>query len=144
MDDTTSFTAVSPSPTVSPWCSQDSGVTSAAEVRGLPLSKSTPMSSPPAALSLSRSMPMSSPIVNPLVAAGLVPLDLADILVTPSEDAAVSKERTKRITGARELTANEYTERLKEDQRKKKDAAEEKERKKEERKRKKEEATLVS
>ena len=78
----------------------------------------------------------SSPIVNPLVAAGLVPADLADILATPSEDAAASKKRTKRITGARELTANEYTTWLKEEEGKKKELAEEKEK---ERKRKKEE-----
>ena len=49
-----------------------------------------------------------SPIANPLIAVGLVPPDLAGILVTLSEDAAVSKKRTKRITGVRELTSNEY------------------------------------
>ena len=61
----------------------------------------------------------SSPIVNPLVAAGLIPPDLADILATPPEDAAISKKRSKHITGARELTANEYAERLREEERKK-------------------------
>jgi len=55
---------------------------------------------------------------------------LADILAPPSEDAAASKKHSKRITGTRELTVNEYTSRLKEDERKKKQAAEEKERKK--------------
>ena len=74
----------------------------------------------------------SSPIVNPLVAAGLVPVDLADILAPPSEDAAASKKRSKHITGVRELTVNEYTARLKEEERKKKEEAEEKERKMEE------------
>ena len=69
----------------------------------------------------------SSPIVNPLVAAGLIPPDLADILAKPPEDAAILKKRSKRITGARELTANEYAERLREEERKKKEA-EEKER----------------
>ena len=69
----------------------------------------------------------------------MVPLDLADILATPSEDAAVLKKRTKRITGARELTSNKYVEWLKEEERMKKEALEEKERKREERKRKKEE-----
>jgi len=54
---------------------------------------------------------------------------LAEILAPPSEDAAASNHSTH-ITGARELTANEYTSRLKEKERKKKEAAEEKERKK--------------
>ena len=125
-----SLIAISPPPTVSSLGgSQDSGMIT-----------STPEQSGAALVSLSTSTPVSfSPIVNPLIAAGLVPLDLADILVTPSEDAAVSKKRTKRITGARELTANEYAEWLKEGDKKKKDAAEEKERKQEERRRKKEE-----
>jgi len=60
------------------------------------------------------------PGVNPLVAAGLVPVNLADILAPPSKDAAASKKRSKRITGAREQTANEYTSCLKEEERKKK------------------------
>ena len=105
-----SLIAISPPPTVSSLGgSQDSGmITSAPEQSGAAL------------VSLSTSTPVSfSPIVNPLIAAGLVPLDLADILVTPSEDAAVSKKRTKRITGARELTANEYAEWLKEGDKKK-------------------------
>ena len=38
--------------------------------------------------------------VNPLVAAGLVPENLSDILITPPDDAAVTKQRTKRIVGA--------------------------------------------
>ena len=79
----TTYTPVSPSPIVSPLCSQnteDSG---------------THTSFQPGLL---------SPIANPLVAVGLVPPDLADILATPSEDAAVLKKRTKHITGARELT----------------------------------------
>jgi len=58
----------------------------------------------------------SSPIiVNPLVAAGLV---LADIFAPTSEDAAASKKRSKHIMGVRELTVNEYTVRLKEEERK--------------------------
>jgi len=55
---------------------------------------------------------------------------LADILTPPSEDAPASKKHSKCIAGARELTANEYTSRLKEEERKKKEATEEKERKK--------------
>ena len=41
-------------------------------------------------------------IVNPLVAAWLISPDLTDILVTSSEDDAVSKKRT--VTGVRDLT----------------------------------------
>ena len=37
--------------------------------------------------------------VNPLVA-GLIPAEMADILATPSPDVAMTKKRTKRITGA--------------------------------------------
>ncbi len=51
--------------------------------------------------------------VNPLVVAGLIPEDLSDILVTPSNDAAVAKKRTKHIFGARYLTSDEYVEMLK-------------------------------
>ncbi len=73
-------------------------------------------------------------MINLYVAAGLVPVNLADILATPPDNAAAFKKRNKRITGAREITANEYAERLKEEERK--EEAEKKERKKEERKRK--------
>ena len=137
-DSDSTFSAVSPSPTVSPWCSQssqkdDSHTGPPDQV--CPTATSTPQSS-----SLIVNRPQSSYfIANPLVAAGLVPVNLADILAPPSEGAAASKKRAKRITGARELTANEYTARLKEEERKKKEVAEEKERKKEERKRKREE-----
>ena len=48
----------------------------------------------------------SPPTLNPLVKAGLIPLDLVDILATPP----TTSEPTKCITGARELTANEYYE----------------------------------
>ena len=47
----------------------------------------------------------TDPIVIPLVAAGLISPDFADNLVTPSGDAAVAKKRTRRIVGARDLTA---------------------------------------
>lgn len=57
----------------------------------------------------------SSPIiVNPFVAAGLV---LADIFAPTSEDAAASKKCSKHM-GVRELTVNEYTACLKEEERK--------------------------
>ena len=65
--------------------------------------------------------------VNPLVAAGLVPENLSDILITPPDDAAVTKQRTKRIVGARHLTSNEYFQMLKDDEKKKKEAEELKE-----------------
>ena len=76
----------------------------------------------------------STPISNPLVRAGLILPELADIL-TPLPP---TKEPTKRIVGARDLTANEYHEWLKVEEGKKK-KAEEKEKRAEERKRKKEE-----
>lgn len=77
----------------------------------------------------------TSSTVNPLVDAGLIPPHLADILSTPP----VTKEPTKRITGARDLTAAEYYEWLKEEERKKKEKEEEKKRRSEERQRKREE-----
>ena len=67
----TLLTPGSPSPVVSPLCSQNT------EYSG------THTSSRPGSL---------SPIANPLVAVRLVPPDLAAILATPSEDAAVSKK----------------------------------------------------
>ena len=48
----------------------------------------------------------------------MVSPDLADILSAPSADAAVAKQRTKRIIGARDLTAHDYVETLREDKRK--------------------------
>ena len=75
-------------------------------------------------------------IVNPLVSAGLIPDDLSDILAIPPPDAAVEKKRTKRITGARDLTADDYHQMLLEDERKKKEAEELKQQKKEEREKK--------
>ncbi len=74
-------------------------------------------------------------IVNPLVTAGLVSPDLMDILVTPTSGAAMSRKSTKHITGARELTSNEYVGMLQEEKRKK----EEKERKKKDKEQNKEE-----
>ena len=62
---------------------------------------------------------LASPIVNPLVSAGLIPEDLSDILAAPPEDAAISKKRTKRITGARALTADDYSEMLLEEKKEK-------------------------
>jgi len=44
--------------------------------------------------------------------------DLIDILAAPSADAAVSKPRMKRNTGARCLTADEYFEMLRKERKK--------------------------
>ena len=46
---------------------------------------------------------------------------MANILATPSPDAAMTRKRTKRITGARDLTAYDYREMLHEDKRRKED-----------------------
>ena len=70
----------------------------------------------------------STPISNPLVRAGLIPPELADILTPPS----LTKEQTKWIVGSRDLTANEYYEWLKVEEGKKKKKAEEKEKRAEE------------
>ena len=82
---------------------------------------------------------LGSPILNPLVVAGLVPEDLSDILATPPSGAAVAKKRTKRITGARNLTADEYVEMLRKDAEKKKEATELKEKRRAEKELKKKE-----
>ena len=90
----------------------------------------------PTITSQSSSASPFSPI-NPLVAAGLVPEDLSDILITPASDAAVAKKRTKRIVGARHLTSDEYVQMIHNEERKKKEAEDLKEQKKAERERKK-------
>ena len=71
--------------------------------------------------------------MNQHVMAGLVPEDLSDILSTPPNDSAVTKKRTKRITGARNLMFEEYVEMLREDKRKKIEVEEMKEKRKHER-----------
>ena len=87
-----------------------------------------PMVSPIDSLSGSE-VHCSTSTLNRLVVAGLIPSSLADILVTPP----VTKEPTKRITGARDLTANEYYEWLQGEEKKKEEAAELKQKKLEER-----------
>ena len=82
---------------------------------------------------------MRSPIMNPLVMVGLVLEDLSDILSTPPNDSVVTKKRTKRITGARNLTSEEYVEMRREDKRKKIEAEELKEKRKHEREKRKRE-----
>ncbi len=57
--------------------------------------------------------------IKPLVMAGFVPEDLSDILSTPLNDSGVTKKRTKRITGVRNLTSEECVEMHREDKRKK-------------------------
>ena len=59
-----------------------------------------------------------------LASAGLISPDLADILATPSPDAAVAKKRTKRIAGAGDLTANDYAEMLRRVDRRRKEQVE--------------------
>ena len=79
---------------------------------GTQLISSSTVSSSTTTCSSSVSSVNTSGIVNPLVSAGLVSPDLMDILAVPSADAAVSKQRTKPITGARCLTSDEYAEML--------------------------------
>ena len=62
---------------------------------------------------------------------------MADILEIPQHNAAGIKKRTKRITGAKDLTAEDYREMLEEDKRRKENLAEQKQKRMEKRKRKK-------
>ena len=71
---------------------------------------------------------------------------MADIVATPSPDAAMTSKRTKRITDTRDLTADYYRGMLLEDKRRKQDLEllnikrmEEREKKEQEREKKKEE-----
>ena len=59
-----------------------------------------------------------------------------DILVAPANNAAVMKKRTKRITGARDLTAREYDDMLREDKWRKEEREEQKQKGKAEREQK--------
>ena len=72
-------------------------------------------------------------VENPLVKAGLIPQHLADILTTPCADEAAGKKSSRRITGVRVLTANEYVDMVREKDKREKEAAELKQKKKEER-----------
>ena len=65
--------------------------------------------------------------------AGLVPQHLADIFMTVHADEANDKRTSRRITGVRVLTSNDYVEIMKEKDRKVKEAAELKQKRKEER-----------
>ena len=84
-----------------------------------PNAQSTPVSS------------FRSPVENPLVHAGLVPVHLADIFATDYADATTEKRGSRRITGVRVLTSNDYVERMKEKERKEREAAEQKQKRKE-------------
>ena len=106
---------------------------------GTQLISSSTVSSSTTTCSSSLSSVNTPGIVNPLVSAGLVSPDLMDILAVPSADAAVSKQRTKRITGARCLTSDEYTEMLRKDKEKKEREEQDKIKRKEERERKRKE-----
>ncbi len=72
-----------------------------------------------------------------LLEAGFIPEEMADILEIPQSNEASSRKRTKRITGARDLTAEDYRNMLLADKKKKEELEEEKKMKKEERERKK-------
>ena len=103
--------------TMSP--STSSSLLTSINTYGTQLISSSTVSSCTTACPSSVSSVNTSGIVNPLVSAGLVSPDLMDILAVPSADAAVSKQRTKRITGARCLTSDEYAEMLQKDKEKK-------------------------
>ena len=92
----------------------------------------TPITSALSLLLFQRHLP---PLIHSLVlmlaSAGLISPDLADILATPSPDAAVAKKRTKRIAGAGDLTVNDYAEMLRRvDRRRKEQVEKEKEQRK--------------
>ena len=82
-------------------------------------SLSTPLYSIIASPYLSTSSTHFSP-ENPLVAAGLIPEELSDILITPPEDAVVAKKRTKHIVRAIHLTSDDYAQMLRDEERKRK------------------------
>ena len=73
------------------------------------------------------------------MSAGLIPAEMADILETPLPDAASIRKRTKRITGARDLTAEDYREMLVQNKRRKEELEQQKQKRIEERERKKQE-----
>ena len=85
------------------------------------------------------STPVSRPIDNPLVSARLIPAEMADILETPLPDAASIRKRTKHITGARDLTAEDYREMLVQNKRRKEELEQQKQKRIEEREGKKQE-----
>ena len=87
---------------------------------GIPVGHSTPISS-------------QSGVQNPLVQAGLVPANLADILITNDADDARNKHGGRRITGIRVLTSNEYVNMMREKENKKREAAKQKQKHKEKR-----------
>ena len=62
------------------------------------------------------------------MSAGLIPAEMADILETPLPDAASIRKRTKRITGARDLTAEDYREMLVQNKRRKEELEQQKQR----------------
>ena len=74
---------------------------------------------------------------NPLIAAELVPSDLADIFCTLDRDE--NRPKRRRLTNARVLTENEYYDMLKEKERKEKEEQGAKEKRKKEREQEKKE-----
>ena len=156
-----SISSVNPSPIVSSLSSTNSNdsycspQTTAAPSRPTPVIPATPEANIPVTVDYTpvttsvdqtpvapnaQSTPVSSfrsPVENPLVRAGLVPAHLADIFATDYADATTEKRGSRRITGVRVLTSNDYVERMKEKERKEREAAEQKQKRKEEREMKK-------
>ena len=139
--DEVSFSTVSPF--VSPLDSNSDSSQVAPEVTpGSVGQTSTPTAVSPCLHPLRSSTPqyqqspsLSSPphaVENPLVKAGLVPQHLSDILSTSTSHAA-DKKSSRRITGVRVLTANEYVDMVREKDKRKKEAEELKQKRKEER-----------
>ena len=91
---------------------------------------------PRPSVNLETSTPTSCPSAqNPLVRAGLVPQHLADILSTSLTDEVTENRPSRRITGVRVLTSDEYAEMVREKGRKEKEAIQLKQQRKEERER---------
>ena len=134
-----SMASVNPSPIVS---SLSSAIDDGSPQVPSGLHTSTPVQSESAcsqgsSLNQHTTTPRGRPsIQNPLVRAGLIPQDLADIFLSPQTDER-EKRPSRRITGVRVLTSNDYVQMMKEKDQKEKEASAMKEQRKKERERKK-------
>ena len=125
--DDTSMSSVNPSPIVS-------SLACSPEVSVVPVQASTPVSLSSPVTQVQLTPPSFRPAVeNPLVRAGLVPEHLADIFLTANADEANKARASRRITGVRVLTSEDYVKMVREKEKKEKDAAEQKQKRKEER-----------
>ena len=136
--DDSSLPSVNPSPIVSslssPQVSSESFVQTSTPVLSTPQDQiATPQASCSIPQEQSTTPSSRAAVENPLVRAGLVPQHLADIFMTVHADEANDKRTSRRITGVRVLTSNDYVEIMKEKDRKVKEAAELKQKRKEER-----------